>query len=137
MAALRRLFQLLLALVCCLQLCGGHLGVLQVVAWSGMMVNFAQKDGIVQAARKTFDGEHGCGLCHAISKAREAGQKQQEKNQLPTADWSKLGKELNCTATCEAPALVLATEAVLLLPEPEAITPGVGPAPPTPPPRAA
>jgi hypothetical protein len=54
---------------------GGHWGVLQTVAWANMIWTYSTQDGSVLAgAKKTFDGEHPCSMCHSIKEA-----KQQEK----------------------------------------------------------
>lgn len=62
------------AVLGCLHLCGGHWGVMQAVAWSKMLVNYSAQDGLMEGARKTFDGEHPCHMCKAI----EEGKKKEE-----------------------------------------------------------
>mgnify|MGYP001823155819 CR=1 FL=1 len=43
-----------------------HLAVLQVVAWTGMLVENVQGLALEEAIARTFDGQHPCSLCHAI-----------------------------------------------------------------------
>lgn len=54
---------------------GGHLVVLQTIAWGNMLREFARSAPLEEAARKTFDGEHPCALCKVVSESR----KQEEK----------------------------------------------------------
>lgn len=54
-----------LALLCSLD---AHLPVLQVVAWTGMIASSARQDGLAEAIRDTFDGQHPCRLCRAIER---------------------------------------------------------------------
>lgn len=68
---MRTAVRCLFALLGCLHLAGGALGVLQLVAWSSMLVDYSQQDGLLAGARKTFDGEHPCELCLAIQQERE------------------------------------------------------------------
>lgn len=46
-----------------------HLPLLQIVAWSGMLVTYSQEAPLGEAIRQTFDGEHPCPLCLAIREA--------------------------------------------------------------------
>ncbi len=62
-----------LAILLVVLLAGGHLAVLQAVAWTTM---FAAQVGVaanvVEAARATFDGEHPCRLCLAVDQLATA-----------------------------------------------------------------
>jgi hypothetical protein len=49
-------------------LVGGHWGVLQVVAWSGMLIQYSRDASFSEAWEKTFDGEHPCALCKAVDR---------------------------------------------------------------------
>lgn len=51
---------------------GGHWAVLQVCAWSGMVVRFAQDGSVREALSKTFDGRHPCRLCKLVREGRAA-----------------------------------------------------------------
>jgi hypothetical protein len=61
--------RIFLLLLISLRLLGGDSGVLQVVAWTGMLVSRAPEQGIAAAVESTFDGEHPCPLCVAIKKS--------------------------------------------------------------------
>ncbi|HMP76768.1 MAG TPA: hypothetical protein PKE12_10795 [Kiritimatiellia bacterium] len=56
---------LLLAFLC---VSNAHLPVLQVMAWTGMLVSYSQDRSFAEAAEMTFDGEHPCPMCTAIKK---------------------------------------------------------------------
>ena len=60
-----------------------HLAVLQVVAWTGMLVENIQESGFEEAVGNTFDGDHPCGLCHAIEDATEKKGGESEEAPLP------------------------------------------------------
>jgi hypothetical protein len=66
LAAVTRFGSLLLALVLGVLLAGGHLAVLQVVAWAGMIASRSATTSLVEAVETTFDGQHPCSLCQAI-----------------------------------------------------------------------
>ncbi len=48
-------------------LVGGHWGMLQVVAWTGMVITYSRDASLGEAVRKTFDGDHPCALCNEVS----------------------------------------------------------------------
>lgn len=66
---------LVLALVVSL---GLHWGVLQSIAWAGMLASYSQDASFSEAWSKTFDGKHPCKLCTSIRKGR-AEEKQQDQ----------------------------------------------------------
>lgn len=72
-------------LLCCLQLCGGHYGTFQVVAWARMLVDYSQKDGLLEGAVKTFDGEHPCEMCKCIEKAKKSDSEKPENRSIVAA----------------------------------------------------
>lgn len=45
-----------------------HLPVLQVVAWTGMIVTYSRDVSLGEALDMTFDGDHPCPLCCSIQK---------------------------------------------------------------------
>lgn len=51
---------------------GGPWAVLQTVAWTNMVIDYAQQAPVSEALAKTFDGNHPCGLCKKITKAKES-----------------------------------------------------------------
>lgn len=48
---------------------GGHLAVLQGIAWTTMVRDFARLDSLGTAIEKTLSGQHPCTLCKEITKA--------------------------------------------------------------------
>jgi hypothetical protein len=65
-----------LLLMLSLRLLGGDGGVLQAVAWAGMLVSRAPEMGIAAAVETTFDGAHPCPLCTAIGKTEKPAEEQ-------------------------------------------------------------
>ena len=47
---------------------GGHLAILQGVAWTKMFRDFARTDSLGTAIGKTLDGQHPCSLCKKITQ---------------------------------------------------------------------
>ncbi|MGH8094119.1 MAG: hypothetical protein ACREIF_11705 [Chthoniobacterales bacterium] len=45
---------------------GGHWVALQSIAYTRMLVQFAEKDPLGTAVKKAFDGQHSCSLCPKI-----------------------------------------------------------------------
>lgn len=68
---LKTKFARLVAFVAAAHVMGGHWLVLQMVAWSGMLVTYTQQDGLTQGIEKTFDGTAPCHLCHMVEEGRE------------------------------------------------------------------
>ena len=60
-----------------------HLPVLQVVAWSGMVVKYAQAVPLAEAIEMTFDGDHPCPLCNVIRKAQTADHQEMTAPAVP------------------------------------------------------
>jgi len=58
---------------------GGQWAVLQTVAWTGMIIENAQKSPLSTAIRDTFNGEKPCNLCHVVKEGRE------QERKLPAA----------------------------------------------------
>ncbi len=55
---------------------GGHLALLQTVAWSKMLVDFSSNQSLTQAVEKTFDGAHPCELCKVVRQTKEKEEKE-------------------------------------------------------------
>jgi hypothetical protein len=49
-------------------LVGGHWGMLQVVAWSSMLISYSQDATFAEAWDKTFSGEHPCAICKTVDR---------------------------------------------------------------------
>lgn len=62
---------------------GLHWAFLQTVAWTGMLVSYAQQGTFAEAVSKTFDGEHPCTMCKVIQQGR-AAERQQEQQAAKT-----------------------------------------------------
>jgi len=54
---------------------GGHLALLQGVAWATMIRDYSRTASVTVAVEKTFDGKHPCPLCKKITAQRAAEQK--------------------------------------------------------------
>lgn len=119
-----RLGRLLLVVAVCLSL-GGHWVALQTVAWTGMIVTYAQSMSVGQAMALTFGGEHPCGLCKAV----EAGQQQEKKPD--TLLVVKKGEVVLVVGQAWYPRLVMTND----VGGGECFAPAFRAAPPTPPPR--
>lgn len=70
-----RLGRLLLALAVCASL-GLHWAALQTVAWTQMLVTYAQQAELGEAVQMTFDGEHPCDLCLLVKHGQSEEKKQ-------------------------------------------------------------
>ncbi len=110
---------------------------LQVVAWSKMIVDYSAQEGVLEGARKTFDGKHPCSLCTAIVDGKKT---ESEKDNAP---FTKLGK-IDLLANFFLPI----EKKELIAPTPTDVTEvtgaafsahngGRGESPPVPPPRIA
>lgn len=82
---LRKIFQTLFVLLASLQLIGGPYSVMQVVAWSTMLVNYSKQDGILQATKDTFSGEKPCELCRKIQLAQSVPTEHESPAPPPSA----------------------------------------------------
>jgi hypothetical protein len=49
----------------------GPLGLLQIVAWTGMALDYSTRYGLATGLQRTFDGEHPCQLCTKITQVRQ------------------------------------------------------------------
>jgi hypothetical protein len=76
---LKSLLHKVILIACALHLSGAHWAVLQVTAWTGMLVARTQASGVAAAVATTFDGEHPCAMCNAIT----AGQQEEKQTEFP------------------------------------------------------
>ena len=60
---------------------GLHWGLLQTVAWTGMIISYSREATFKVAIGQTFDGAHPCPLCKAIAKGRAEEKKQSHQAQ--------------------------------------------------------
>jgi hypothetical protein len=54
---------------------GGHLALLQGVAWATMIKDFSRSGSVTIAVQKTFDGKHPCAMCKKIAAQRSHDEK--------------------------------------------------------------
>ncbi|MES2440450.1 MAG: hypothetical protein V4584_15380 [Verrucomicrobiota bacterium] len=54
---------------------GGHLALLQTIAWGNMLVDYSNSSSLSEAVGKTFDGEHPCELCKVVKKSKSEDEK--------------------------------------------------------------
>jgi len=69
--AVRRRCLTLIGLILGASLCTGGLDLLQLVAWTGMVVTRCQQESLSTSITTTFDGRHPCALCTMIAKQRQ------------------------------------------------------------------
>lgn len=50
---------------------GGHLALLQTIAWGNMLVNYSQTTSVKEAAKMTFDGDHPCPMCKLVKQSKK------------------------------------------------------------------
>ncbi|OAI55883.1 hypothetical protein AYO49_05105 [Verrucomicrobiaceae bacterium SCGC AG-212-N21] len=120
-----------LALFMGLWLSGGHWMLLQVTAWSGMMVTRTVEMGVGEALETTFSGESPCALCMAV----QAGQ---EKENSSVPQQTKDGGKLKLEVTLSGGIVALVPPPPLAQAHAQEMTPAVvtsQPEPPVPPPR--
>jgi hypothetical protein len=60
----------LIILSCALYLSGAHWVVLQGTAWTGMVISRSLTTSVAEAVSSTFDGQHPCPVCSAITEGR-------------------------------------------------------------------
>jgi hypothetical protein len=114
-----------------LWLSGGHWMLLQVTAWSGMMVTRTVEVGVSEALETTFSGESPCALCMAV----KAGQEQENSSTpQPTKDSGKL--KLEATLSGGTTAFMPPPPAQSHWPDMMPAVVSWHPKPPVPPPRA-
>ena len=106
---------------------GLHWALLQSLAWTGMLVTYAQQTSIREAITKTFDGKHPCRLCKLVREGQQS-----EKSKESLLPLVKI-ESLPC-----ATAFVLTPPTPLLPPTaPDSLASLRAESPPIPPPRAA
>ena len=62
---------------------GLHWAFLQTVAWTGMLVRYAQQGSLAEAVSKTFDGEHPCKMCQFVETGRAKERQQDQQSPKP------------------------------------------------------
>jgi hypothetical protein len=69
-----RRFGFILVMLAMFSLIGGHWGILQTVAWAGMIIDYSKNAPITSAIKRTFSGEAPCRMCHAVEDGRKKEQ---------------------------------------------------------------
>lgn len=105
-----------------------HLPLLQLCAWTGMIVNYSRSVPLAEAIGMTFDGDHPCPLCCAIRKEQT-----QPKSELSAAPAPDRGILFIASVPMWRPCLTADGTVPLVAAVPEATFRR----PPVPPPRAA
>jgi len=127
---------MIVALLGCVHLCGGHWGVLQLVAWTNMLVDYSTQDGLVEGAKKTFDGEHPCCMCKAIQEGKKKETETHDKK-LPVPSQGLVLKECIFTPASRLSPPAPRDLVVLAAPALDLRGERLGYRPPVPPPRCA
>ena len=65
---------------------GFHWGLLQSVAWVGMMVNYSCQGSLKDAVVKTFDGQHPCPLCKLVREGKKNEKKPEAQQNVKQID---------------------------------------------------
>jgi hypothetical protein len=60
--------------------------VLQSIAWTTMMVEYAKHQSLRAAIVQTFDGGHPCSVCHMVSKGKNSEKKSDLQSPSPKID---------------------------------------------------
>jgi hypothetical protein len=84
-AVLSKISKWLLVFMLCVTL-GCHWGLLQSVAWVGMMVNYSCQGSLKDAMSKTFDGQHPCPLCKMVRAGKTSEKKPEAQQSVKQID---------------------------------------------------
>jgi hypothetical protein len=94
----RRIAAITLALLLGVILAGGHLALLQGVAWASMLISRASTAPLAVAVSTTFDGKHPCAICQELDRhqhdaapgapAPDQTAKKMKTDCLPMTAWS-------------------------------------------------
>jgi hypothetical protein len=92
-------------------LIGGHWGMLQVVAWTNMLIDYSRDNSFAEAVEMTFSGDHRCEICKQVDAGIAADLGTQERK-AP----GKLHKTVKLDAVVTAVVLVIPAPVVTRLP---------------------
>jgi len=84
-AVLSKISKWLLVFMLCVTL-GFHWGLLQSVAWVGMIVNYSYQGSLKDAVTKTFDGQHPCPLCKLVHAGKTSEKKPEAQQNVEKFD---------------------------------------------------
>jgi hypothetical protein len=82
---LSKISRWVLVFMLCMSL-GFHWGLLQSVAWVGMMVNYSCQGSLKDAVVKTFDGQHPCPLCKLVREGKKNERKSEAQQNAKKID---------------------------------------------------
>ena len=128
---MRSAFHKLIILCCALYLGGAHWVVLQTAAWTGMLISRSLNVSVAEALDSTFDGQHPCRICEAISSGQQTEERSQSELEL-----LKKGGELKFLEFCVLSVSPRLGATTVLWPELVVSSARCAEAPPTPPPLA-
>lgn len=74
------LLRLIIMSFLALRLLGGDVAMLQVVAWTGMIISRTADRGIAAAVESTLDGDEPCPLCEAVKAVQQSEREPQPSN---------------------------------------------------------
>lgn len=116
-----------------LLLVGGHWGMLQVVAWTGMLIDYSRDNSFVEAVEMTFGGEYRCEICKRVD-AGIAAEFGSDERKAP----GKVHKTMKLDAVVMAVVVALPAPTVTTMPGTRThdVPTGIDLEPPRRPPRA-
>ena len=79
---IRRLAHLTLLVALMLSI-GGQWALVQSAAWTGMFIKYVKHDSVAEALSKTFDGQHPCRLCKAVTQGANGSKSVPSKSPAP------------------------------------------------------
>jgi hypothetical protein len=85
LAVLSKTSKGLLVFMLCVTL-GFHWGLLQSVAWVGMLVNYSRQGSFKEAVVRTFDGQHPCPLCKLVRAGKTSEKKPEAQQSVKKID---------------------------------------------------
>jgi len=87
---MRRIYPALFLVVALFSATGGQLALLQIAAWSGMVVRYSTESGLRRGLVRTFSGKEPCPMCRHVARA----QREQAKNEPATLTISATEREV-------------------------------------------
>ncbi len=128
-------FRLILMSLLALRLLGGDMAMLQVVAWTGMIVSRTAERGVAAAVESTFEGDEPCPLCKAVKAVQQSEKEPRPANPDSLITKLKLKDMLRSEdlAIASLTAFHDDSSAPAMAPAPRGLT--RSDAPPVPPPR--
>ena len=98
-------------------LVGGHWGMLQVMAWTGMVISYSRDASFAEALGMTFDGEHPCAFCHEIRDglASDIGADTNADRKAPSQTPIKIMKSIKADGLTNVVELTLPVAAVVVV----------------------